>query len=101
VSEEAARGPATSAFLTERALRSIIARGRERTGETLVVWSGACQEPFPQESHFTPKNPPIGRSLPPHRRFTAYLSFSTDRLSSDHRLDRTDHLLPSRSAQSS
>jgi hypothetical protein len=60
VSEEAARGPATSAFLTERALRSIIARGRERTGETLVVWSGACREPFPQESHFTPKNPPIG-----------------------------------------
>jgi hypothetical protein len=51
VSEEAARGPATSAFLTEAECSEAHWSG---TGETLVVWLGACREHFPQESRFPP-----------------------------------------------
>jgi hypothetical protein len=50
VSERAPRRPATSAFLTEAECSVAHCSG---TGETLVVWSGACQKPF------LPLNPPI------------------------------------------
>ena len=53
LSEEAARDPATSAFLTEAERSEAYCSG---TGETLVVWSGACREPFPK-SHFPPPKP--------------------------------------------
>ena len=52
MSEQAARRPATSAFLTEAECSEAHCSG---TGETLVVWSGACREPFPRESLSSPK----------------------------------------------
>jgi hypothetical protein len=57
VSEKAARRPATSAFLTEAERSEAHCSG---TGETLVVWSGACREPFLPRVTFLPLNPPIG-----------------------------------------
>ena len=52
MSEEAARRPTTSAFLTEAERSEAHCSG---TGETLVDWSGACREPFPRESLPPPK----------------------------------------------
>jgi hypothetical protein len=57
VSEQAARGPATSAFLTEAECSEAHWSG---TGETLVVWLGACREHFPPRVTLLPLNPPIG-----------------------------------------
>jgi hypothetical protein len=54
VSEEAARGPATSAFLTEAECSEAHWSG---TGETLVVWLGACREHFPPRVTFLPLKP--------------------------------------------
>jgi hypothetical protein len=56
VSEQEARRPATSAFLTEAECSVAHCSG---TGETLVVWSGACQKPFLPRVTFLPLNPPI------------------------------------------
>ena len=56
MSEEAARRPATSAFLTEAERSEASLLG---TGETLVVWSGACREPFLPRVIFLPLNLPI------------------------------------------
>ena len=54
MSEEAARRPATSAFLTEAECSEAHCSG---TGETLVVWLGACREPFPPRVTFLPSKP--------------------------------------------
>ena len=54
LSEEAARDPATSAFLTEAERSEAYCSG---TGETLVAWSGACREPFPPRVTFLPSEP--------------------------------------------
>jgi hypothetical protein len=54
VSEQAARDPATSAFPTEAERSEVHCSG---TGETLVVWSGACREPFPPRVTFLPPKP--------------------------------------------
>ena len=91
MSEEAARRPAISAFLTEAERFEASLLGDWGDFSSLVRGvSGA----LPPESHVPPPSTRrSGRSLPRHRRFTAYLSLSTDRLSSDHRLDRTDHPL--------
>ena len=51
MSEQAARGPATSAFLTE-AERSVA--HCSGTGETLVLWLGACRETFSPRVTFLP-----------------------------------------------
>jgi hypothetical protein len=98
VSEQAARRPATSAFLTEAGHSEASLLGDWGDFSSLVRGVSGALIP---ESHFpSPQTRRSGRSLPRHRQFTAYLSLSTDRLSSDHRLERTDHLLPARSAQS-
>jgi hypothetical protein len=57
VSEEAARRPATSAFLTEAERSEAHCSG---TWETLVVWLGVSREPFLPRVTFLPLNPPIG-----------------------------------------
>ena len=57
MSEQAARRPATSAFLTEAERSEAHCSG---TGETLVAWSEAYREPFPRESLSSPLNLPIG-----------------------------------------
>jgi hypothetical protein len=57
VSEEAARRPATSAFLTEAERSEAHCSG---TGETLVLWLGVSREPFLRELLSSLLNPPIG-----------------------------------------
>ena len=58
MSEEAARRPATLVFPTEadRSEASLLGVGRG-LGETLVVWSGACREPFPPGVTFLSPKP--------------------------------------------
>ena len=54
VSEEAARRPATSAFLTEAEHSEASLLG---DWGDLVVWSGACREPFLPRVTFLPPKP--------------------------------------------
>jgi hypothetical protein len=100
VSEQAARRPATLFFLTEAERSEASLLGVRRALGDFSTLVRGVSEALPPESHFPPLNPPIGSITASASTFTAYLSLSTDRLSSDHCLERSDHRLPSRSAQS-